>query len=287
MEQIKMAKETTRSFNKRAFISVLTGFSFVLMAVTGLVLFFAPSCRIARDTSWAVWGHSKELLAAVHVCFAFAFALTAVFHICLNWTAMKKYFKTRLSKAGAFRIEWVAALAICLAIYVGIVCGAWPFSSLIAWRETYKHGATTQAGHGWRRGRTSAFGDPNCVERDSLAAEGQAAADQRSPQVVQGRSAEQPGHGSGRQGRWQGQLFDPSRRGIGQMTLAEFCRAEAMELDWAIARLRDQGLAARGTMTMREIADDAGVHPRALRDILQTKSPTREAGNPHNQGEPN
>ncbi|MHC4567251.1 MAG: DUF4405 domain-containing protein, partial [Planctomycetota bacterium] len=62
-----MSNGAKESFNLRAFASVFAGLSFILMAITGLVLFFAPSCRIARDTSWAVWGHGKDQWVAVHV----------------------------------------------------------------------------------------------------------------------------------------------------------------------------------------------------------------------------
>jgi len=61
-----MSDTTHQPFNKRAFVSVLVGFSFILMAVTGGVLFFAPSCRIARETSWSFLGHSKDQLVARH-----------------------------------------------------------------------------------------------------------------------------------------------------------------------------------------------------------------------------
>ena len=52
-----------------------------------------------------------------------------------------------------------------------------------------------------------------------------------------------------------------------RMILKDFCDAEGIELRRAMVRLHDEGLAVRGTMTIRGIADTAGVHPRELRDI--------------------
>jgi len=89
-EGVSMGREAKRPFDRRKFVSVFAGFSFVLMALTGLWMFFAPSCRVARDTSWAVWGHSKEDLAAVHVWFGTVFVIAAAYHIYLNWTVMKE-----------------------------------------------------------------------------------------------------------------------------------------------------------------------------------------------------
>ena len=111
-----MSNNTKKSFNKRAFVSVLSGFAFVLMAVTGLVLFFAPSCRIARDTSWIIWGHDKDQWVAVHVWFSIAFTVASLFHTYLNWSALINYFRTKLKQGLAFRAEWVSALVICCII---------------------------------------------------------------------------------------------------------------------------------------------------------------------------
>ena len=69
-------------------------------------------------------------------------------------------------------------------------------------------------------------------------------------------------------GKAGGQGQGANAPGMGQMTLSEFCQNEGVELTWAILRLRNEGLAAEGTMTIREIADGAGVHPRELRGIL-------------------
>jgi hypothetical protein len=58
---------------------------------------------------------------------------------------------------------------------------------------------------------------------------------------------------------------------MGRKTLRQFCTDEGIDLSWAISRLQSQGLAVRDTMTLREIADLAGVHPRELRIVLQSK----------------
>ena len=152
-----------KSYNRRAFVSVLAGFSFILMALTGLVLFIAPSCREARDTSWTVWGQSKEQWVAVHVWFSTAFMIASIFHLYLNWTPMVNYFKSRVRKSFAFRIEWILALVICGVIYAGTIGGAAPFSSLIAWKETCKHSHSIAGTHGrgWRGARIDAQQDRN------------------------------------------------------------------------------------------------------------------------------
>ena len=270
-----MSNKTKELFNRRAFVSVLTGFSFVLMAVTGLVLFFAPSCRIARDTSWAIWGHDKDQWAAVHVWFSIAFVVASLFHIYLNWSVLTSYFKTKLRQGLAFRTEWVSALVICGIIYAGTVGEVAPFSSLVARRETFKHGAAGegQQGQGWRGGRVGGHQLGN------------------HPSPIEGHQANREqdlnGHGSNYQHRRSGQeqqyvgFCEEGRAqvpgpgaahgGMGHITLRKFCNDERIELSWALSRLRNEGFTARETMTMREIADGAGIHPRELRAVLQAR----------------
>ena len=267
-EEENVATKARRPFGRRRFVSVFAGFSFVLMALTGLALFFAPSCRIARDTSWAIWGHSKEQFVAVHVWFSTVFAIAAGYHTYLNWAAMKSYFKTKIGQGIGLRTEWVAALLICLVIYVGTVRSTWPFSSLTDWQETYKHGtAAGQAGYSYRGGR----GGPS----SSVGGYGSGTAGHVEPQTGLGRGSYQnvedisaTQRGRGRQGGGRGQGANVPRRGMGQMTLSELCQNEGIELMWAIGRLRNEGFVAQETMTIREIADGFGIHPSKLRDIL-------------------
>ncbi|MFH1716738.1 MAG: DUF4405 domain-containing protein [Planctomycetota bacterium] len=269
-----MNNVTKEAFSLRAFASVLAGLSFVLMAVTGLVLFIAPSCRIARDSSWVVWGHDKDQWIAVHVWLSIAFVTASFIHIYLNWAVLTNYFKTRLHKGLAFRSEWISALAICVVIYAGASYGVAPFSSLMLWKETFKHSET--GGQGFRGGRAwpqgaagqqiqGLHGYSSSIEQplpvgacDScdLTAETAECAEESLKSGISACSA-----GSA--------VSSPQAGGMGRKTLRQFCSDEGIELSWAVSHLKTQGLTVRDTMTMREIADRAGVHPSSLRTVLQ------------------
>ena len=256
-----MSENAKKSFNLRAFASVFAGLSFVLMVVTGLVLFFAPSCRIARDTSWAVWGHDKDQWVAVHVWLSIAFVIAAIIHIYLNWTVLTNYFKSKIHEGLAFRTEWIAALAICVVLYAGSVRGVAPFSSLMVWKETFKHGAggAAESGQGWRGGRTAGQPIQNHASNTQPNQAGGAfksSEHQGDCEQTQGSGGHSPGQAGG---------------GMGRKTLRQFCSDEGIQLSWAISHLRNQGLVVRDTMTMRQIADAAGVHPREMRAVLQVK----------------
>jgi len=217
------------------------------MAVTGLVLFFTPSCRIARETSWIFWGHDKDQWVAVHVLFSIAFVVASLFHIYLNWTALISYFKTKLQQRFAFRAEWISVLAICSIFYIGTVRKVVPFSSLIAWKETFKHSGTGSTEQGRHFGQASIRALEN---QFSLGAE------QQGLDTCEGEE-----HEKQQTGRRAG-------RGTGQKTLKEFCTDEGIDLSWAVERLNGAGFTAKETMTMREIANEFTMHPSELRGIL-------------------
>ena len=289
-----MSEKTNGQFNYRAFISVLSGFTFAAMAITGLVMFFAPSCRIARDTSWTVMGYSKEQWTAIHVWFSIAFVISSAFHIYLNWTALVYYFKNKMRQSFALRTEWIAALVICGVIGLGTIYEIAPFSSLVAWKETFKQSELGGGGQGgYRAGRgvgrlsQSAFGLPGSTKAGSASCESyeQGTTDScktatktcglesscqtsgQSQNVIQQPRKED----SCSQTQTQGPAASAAGFGIGQKTLNQYRDEQGVELSWAISRLHSKGFKASRTMTMREIADSTSVHPRELRVILLGK----------------
>jgi hypothetical protein len=71
--------------------------------------------------------------------FSIIFIVASVFHVYLNWKPLVSYFKNKVSKAFALRIEWAFALVICFIVFLGTLGDIKPFSSLLAWNENIKH----------------------------------------------------------------------------------------------------------------------------------------------------
>lgn len=145
----------------------------------------------------------------------------------------------------------------------------------MVWKETFKHGADGegQQGQGWRGGRAGGHqgGDLRRSVESNLA-NGARDLNEHGGNYQQRHSEqEQQQVGSCEEGKAHTQGPGSDRGGMGRKTLRQFCSDEKIELSWAISRLRNEGFTARDTMTMREIADTAGVHPRELRNILQPK----------------
>lgn len=134
-----MSANTTWSFSWRAFASVLTGLSFVGMIFTGVILFVVPPGRIAHWTGWTMLGLTKHEWIALHDWSSIVFVVGSILHIYLNWSCLISYFKDRVSKAFAFRAEWILAVVVCALVFAGTVWDIRPFSSLMDWNESIKH----------------------------------------------------------------------------------------------------------------------------------------------------
>ena len=126
-------------FNWRAFFSVLSALSFIGMVFTGVILFVVPPGRIANWTGWTIIGLTKHQWIGLHDWFSVIFIAASVFHVYLNWKVLVSYFKNKVSKAFALRIEWAFALVICSIVFLGTLGDIKPFSALLAWNENIKN----------------------------------------------------------------------------------------------------------------------------------------------------
>jgi len=135
-----MATQAKKHFSGRALASTLSGLTFLGMCVTGVILFIVPPGRVANWTGWTIFGLSKDQWQGLHIWLGIVFMVAVLMHLFYNWRPLLSYFKNTVSKTLALRWEWVLSLLICGVIAVGTVGGVKPFSSLLTWHESIKHG---------------------------------------------------------------------------------------------------------------------------------------------------
>ena len=126
-------------FNYRGFTSVFIAISFIMLTLTGFVLFVAPPGRIANWTGWNVWGLTKHQWSDVHIWFGTVFIIASVFHIIFNWRYLVNYFRNKTRRTLAVKREWIAALGISVIIIVGSVVQFPPFSKLMDLNSKIKY----------------------------------------------------------------------------------------------------------------------------------------------------
>jgi len=300
-----MNANATRRFSWRAFASVLTGLSFVGMLFTGVILFVVPPGRIANWTGWTMLGLTKHEWIALHDWSSIVFVVGTILHVLFNWKPLLSYFKDRVSKAFAFRSEWILAAIICVLVFFGTVWDVPPFSSLMEWNESIKHGWDTprrQAPivHAELLTLSELADKLENVDLETLMAnledhgikvdspeavvEDLAKAHDMTPNQLydmalgeekRGRG-DGGGAGRGAPGGKKSQKNESgagaSGRGFGRMTLADYCQEMGLDIESAIGKLQEAGYEAQRGMTIREIAGSAGVHPSQIRAVIDPDS---------------
>ena len=91
-----------------------TGLAFaaVLLFLSGLALYCAPTCRVARDIGWSFLFLGKESWETIHMTFALLLILLSIFHLYLNWNRFSSYFTQGSDgSSGGGRILFLIAIA--------------------------------------------------------------------------------------------------------------------------------------------------------------------------------
>jgi hypothetical protein len=113
--------------HKRGLTSFFTLFGFLIMSVTGLVLYVVPEGRVAYWTVWEFAGLTKTDWGNIHILSSILFIVAGGFHTYFNWKPLMNYFKDRARKGVKLRRE--LAIASVLSVWV-IVSSIWAFPPL-------------------------------------------------------------------------------------------------------------------------------------------------------------
>ena len=274
--------------------SVLATASFLVLAFSGVILFVAPPGRIANWTDWTLLSLRKHEWIALHLGFSTLFLIVTGVHLIFNWRPLISYFKDRLTRRIGFRWEWLVALTVCGAVFVGTRIGLPPFSSLLLLNQAVKESwdeprerapiphaelltlaeLAQEAGVEFaavtnRLAARGVQGTAPGIRVEELARQNQLSAQQIYEAILAAPARGEAGHGAGqgrggRGGGWGG--------GAGRKTLAQFCADEGIELQVAQARLQAKGINASAGQTMREIAVNKGyTRPAEILDLIRRK----------------
>lgn len=138
-------------FRFRPFVSVLTAFSFLVITLSGILLFIAPSGRGANP--WTFLGLSKHQWNDLHVCMSAVFVAASIFHICLNLKPLCRYFVDKVNAARRLRLEWIAAFILSALVCWGTIKEAVPFSSLINFGQKVRSSWSSQRPQSMQQGQ--------------------------------------------------------------------------------------------------------------------------------------
>ena len=108
-------------FHGRSFVSYFSLYLFIILFVSGIVLFLAPKGRYANWVGWTLLGLTKGQWEAVHTISGYIFVIVIFFHLKYNFNALKAYVYSRTRKALNRKWELVSATLLSLLVVVGTV----------------------------------------------------------------------------------------------------------------------------------------------------------------------
>ena len=117
-----------KKWSGRAFTSLCSLVSFVLLCLTGIILFIEPHGRVAYWTKWQFLGLEKDQWGAVHIFSGLLLLIAGGFHLYYNWKPLIKYLSAKIESALRYKKEMGISLFILLWI---VVSGIWSLPPLV------------------------------------------------------------------------------------------------------------------------------------------------------------
>ena len=118
-------------FSWQSFISIVLLFSFVVMLLSGVVLYVAPEGSLSRWIAWDVLNLTKKQWEHQHTIFSFLFVLFSLLHIFkINWALLLSYFTPESLRLSHLK-EILVALLITLLVFVGTLYNFQPIKYIL------------------------------------------------------------------------------------------------------------------------------------------------------------
>jgi hypothetical protein len=118
---------SNRNWNGRAFTSLCSLVSFILLSITGVILYAEPHGRVAYWTKWSFMSLEKDQWGNVHIYSGILFLVAGGFHLFYNWKPLVKYLSGKIETALRYKRELLISSLIFFWI---VVSGIWSLPPL-------------------------------------------------------------------------------------------------------------------------------------------------------------
>ena len=116
------------SWSGRVFASLCSLVSFILLCLTGIILYVEPQGRVAYWIKWNFLGLEKDQWGSIHIYSGLLFLVTGGFHIYYNWKPLIKYLSGKIESALRYKLELILSSLILILIAVS---GIWSLPPLV------------------------------------------------------------------------------------------------------------------------------------------------------------
>lgn len=272
-----------KRFSFRAFISLYIVLSFLVMTLSGIILYLSPPGRVANWTNWRYIGLLKSEWQSVHTIFTFIFVIAIMFHLFFNWRPILAYLKTKVETKTKPRKEIFAALTLASLVFVLTLNRTVPFSSVMDFGESLKESwsaPTTEPPipHAEEQTITKFAQTINLpkekllqsleskgvkVDSDSISIGELSKKNNMTPSELykivsesSGKTIEAPKEG----------------RGWGRKTIEQICSEMNLSTEEGIARLKAKGISAEQDEKLKDIASRNNTTPVEIANLITNSS---------------
>lgn len=121
----------------RKITSFIMLYSFIIMVLSGIMLFISPFGRLSMMIRWEMLGLDKMQWQALHLIFMIIFTLAGLAHIIYNYKPIKNYLKNRSKKIVIFTSSHLAAIAITASLFYVTINHMEPFESFVKMNKSF------------------------------------------------------------------------------------------------------------------------------------------------------
>ena len=257
--------------------------SFVLLALTSIILYIVPHGRVAYWADWHLWGLTKNQWGDLHINLGFLFLLAGLVHLFYNWKVIIAYLKNKTRQLKIFTPSCIVSLLVTLFVTVGTLLQIPPMSTVVNFGETIKERASKKYGEP-PYGHAELSSLKLFAKRTDLdlnkAMDLLKQHDIRFSNPLQtileisrinNVSPKAIGHiiaQAKNQGGQQVRFPDAPQPGFGNQPLEAVCVKYDLSCKTILQKLEEQNISATATQTIREIASANNIDTHAFFEIL-------------------
>ena len=131
-------------FKGQAFVSMLSLISFLILVITGIIMFLEPHGRVAYWTIWSFMGLVKDQWGAIHMLGGLLFLIAGLFHIYFNWKLLISYLAGKAQSGLKYKKELLLSTLVLLLVVASGIWSLPPLSYVLDWGEDYKNSWVTR-----------------------------------------------------------------------------------------------------------------------------------------------
>jgi len=238
------------AFQWRAYVSLFLFLAGILLAFSGIILYIAPSGRIAKTIEWRPLGLDKDQWETLHTILGLVVLFFSYLHIRYNWRPIVSYFRRKLGDVVKLRKELAVATLTTLALVVSSIYYLPPVKQIMDFGESMN-----DFWECW--GENQGY---YVVSEEELHPE-----DEENTDVTTGEETVSESESE--------TTTSSSSKGYGRLTVEELAKDEGVPVETALERLAAYDVEAKPDDNMLTLSGRSGYTPGELSAIIRGEDP--------------